>query len=234
MLTDFVDKQDFYQGRLGRKTQDILRAQTNKIWPNNSPGLSAERILPLGCGALLLGALPVVSARMTEAQGETFSCLVDSQNKPLPDGAIDRVLTLHAFETSCEIEPLLHEIWRVLKGEGRLLMILPKKHGAWEDDPGTPFGREPAFSPSQIKNILRHQGFLVERVCRGLYASPKGLDCDNSLAHKIEKHAPGLFLTFGGGVLFIEARKRVYGLAGIKGRKQQRCADPLFPLPLPI
>jgi SAM-dependent methyltransferase len=225
-----VNLQGFYQSEVGRRTLDILRAPIDALWPDTSK----ERVASLGCGALLLGSRHAVSARMTSAQEVPFSCLVDSKNKPLPDGDFDRVIALHAVPSACESEPLLCEIARVLKGEGRLLMILPRHGGAWAQNTDTPFGKEPAYSPAQIKRILNDRGFFVARVRRALYAPPSASERGLFSAYEIEKFAPWLFLRFGGGVLLIEAQKRVYGFVNAKEQKRRRCADPLLAAPLPI
>ena len=228
MLTPSVDSQEFYQSQRGRVTQAILRAHVDRLWPD----ISGTRILPLGSGALLLGSLPFVSGRMTATQGETFSCFVDSKNKPLPDADLDRIVALHAMATSSDMELGLREAWRTLKGEGRLLIVVPRRCGAWAKKPDTPFGREEAYSGRQIKKALTDQGFIVTRIRRALFAPPDGAEAFLSLAYKIETIAP--FLFFGGGVLFVEGRKRVCGFAGAKKRAREHSRNPLLPLPLPI
>jgi SAM-dependent methyltransferase len=230
MLTDFADSQDFYQSRTGRAAQGLLRARIGKRWS----GLANGRVLPLGRAALVLDETPFISARMTGAQEETFSCLVDSKNKPLPDADIDRAIMLHALKAESDLEPVLREIWRVLKGEGRLLMVLPRAGSAWARNPDTPFGHEPAYTASQIKKILKRHGFFVARMNRALYARPCAPEPNFLRALEIERAAPGIFLRFGGGVLLVEARKRICGIAGAKQKKRPRCANPLLPLPLPI
>ena len=226
-MTNFQDSHVFYQTPLGRRTQELLRASVGKLCPCFFNG----RVLPLGCADLLLGPITTVSGRMTTAQGEAFSCLVDSKNKPLPDADIDCVVALHAAKEISDIDFLLREIWRVLKGEGRILLIVPRRRSAWAESFDTPFGKEQAYSVPQIKKILKAQGFSVARVRSVLYAPPGKSDA--AFAYVIEKVAP--FLPFcHGGVLVISSHKRVYGLAGAKKRKPRECTDPLLPLPLPI
>jgi len=228
-MTDFADSRNFYQTPRGRETQDLLRAQLGRLCPCFFGG----RVLPLGCADLLLGSINAVSGRMTAATGETFSCLVDSKNKPLPDADIDCVVALHSAKEISDMDFLLREIWRVLKGEGRLLLIVPRRRSAWADNPDTPFGNEQAYSVPQIKKILKAQGFSVMRVRSALYAPPGNTDGSFPFAYGIEKIGP-LVPFCHGGVLVISARKRVYGLSGEKKRKSRECADPLLPLPLPI
>jgi SAM-dependent methyltransferase len=228
MLNDSVDSRVFYQSQRGRRIQELLRTHIGKMWAD----ISNERILPLGCASLLFNSPPLVSGRMTATQEENFSCLVDSKNKPLPDADLDCIVALHAAATSSEMTFLLREAWRVLKGEGRLLIIVSRRHSAWAQNPDTPFGCEEAYAATQIKNALSNQGFFVTRARRALYASPHCLETSFSLARNIEMIAP--FLLCGGGVLLVEGQKRILGIAGAKKLKRAPASDPLFPLPLPI
>jgi SAM-dependent methyltransferase len=228
-LSSESDYQAFYRSKLGHAAQDVLRAHVGEMWP----ALKGERVMPLGCGALLLG-MPAVSARMAGTDEEMFSCLIDSRNKPVPDTSADRVLTLHTDVTYSDIEHLVREIWRVLKGEGRLLMIVPRKNGAWARSPDTPFGKEPAYSASQIKKLLNDAGFFVEHIGRALYAPPCSMSENLFLARKIERIAPWLCFCRGGGVLLIDAQKRVCGCASLRARNRRRRADPLVPLAWPV
>ncbi len=228
-MTDFADSHHFYQTLLGRETQDNLRSAIGRLCPCFFDG----RVLPLGCADLLLGSATTVSGRMTTTMGETFSCLVDSKNKPLPDADIDCVVALHAAKEISDMDFLLREIWRVLKGEGRLLLIVPRRRSAWAENLDTPFGKEQAYSVPQIKKILRTQGFSVARVRSALYAPPGKPDAPLPFSYGIEKVAP--FVPFcHGGVLIISAHKRICGLAGAKKWGARECADPLLPSPLPI
>jgi len=170
---------------------------------------------------------------MTSAQDSPFCCLVDSRNKPLPDSSFDRIIALHA-----EIDdpvPFLKDAWRVLKGEGSLLIVLPKMNSAWAKCPSTPFGKEPAFSAAQIKRALIDQGFMPPRVRFALLARPDEASELFSLASLIEKQVPSPLFGFASGALVVEAKKRICGFSGSKAKKnQEHCADSLYPSPLPI
>ena len=55
------------------------------------------------------------------ADGRNLVALADEAELPFADYSIDRVLLVHALETSEQAGPMLKEIWRVLAGGGRLL-----------------------------------------------------------------------------------------------------------------
>src|SRR3989442_1581347 len=58
-----------------------------------------------------------------------LAALVDEDELPLPEAAVDRVLLVHAIETSQNVGALLREVWRVLAAGGRLLVVVPNRRG---------------------------------------------------------------------------------------------------------
>jgi len=224
MLTN---SRDYYQTPQGRLALGFLRAHVENMGSN----ILGARILPLGCGDLLLKNEPFVTGRLTAAQEEPFSCFVDAQNKPLPDADIGCVIALHAAVTAHDIGSLLREAWRVLKGEGRLLIFVPRRGSTWAQNPASPFSKEGAYAAVQIENLVRMQGF-VPRTRHVLLASPGLCQKIEPLALKMESLAP--FLFWGGGVLAVEGQKRVLGFAGPQKINREADINPLMPLPLPI
>ena len=47
------------------------------------------------------------------------------------------------------------EIWRVLSGNGRLLVIAPNRRGIWARFEHTPFGHGRPYTSSQLYRLLR-------------------------------------------------------------------------------
>jgi SAM-dependent methyltransferase len=162
-------------------------------------------------------------------EGPNVSALVEIDNLPLPDNSIDRVIALHALEGLAEPNPLLREVWRVMKSGGRFLTIVPNRRGLWAHSDRTPFGYGQPFSLFQIKDALHHQGFLIERVRYALYAPPGASRLGLSLADKIEKYAGWLFPGLG-GLLLVEASKQLYAPLAPKTSLRHRL---VLPLPLP-
>ncbi|MDD3370530.1 MAG: hypothetical protein PHE27_01765 [Alphaproteobacteria bacterium] len=206
--------------------QKILRAGVRRAWPN----LANESILALSCGELLIDPAQAVFGRMTSAQDETFSCLVDSRGKPLADGSRDRVVALH---TDIQ-DSLLREIWRVLKGEGRLLLIVPHAGSFWASSSASPFGEDPSFSPKQIKTLLNKNNFHVYPVGSALFTPPALAAAWPELTENIEKII-SIAPLFYGGALIVDAQKRIYGAATCGAKNARRKAETMMPpLPLPI
>jgi SAM-dependent methyltransferase len=234
MFTSVIDLHDFYQTPLGQKTKRALRARLDDLWPS----LKGERILTLGYGVPLLRPLlqqaAAVYAFMPAAQGAAYgpregpnvSCLVNFDALPLPDNSIDRVIAVHALEGLAEPEPLLREVWRVLKSGGRFLLIVPNRRGLWAHNDHTPFGNGQPYSSTQIKRVLNNQGFLVERLHHALYMPPSSSRLNLSLADKTEIIAARLFPVFG-GVLMIESGKQLYAPLAPKAQARLRLVLPL-------
>jgi SAM-dependent methyltransferase len=217
MYTDVVDLREFYLSPLGQTVRRLLRARLSSVWPQ----LRGEKVLALGYGTPLLRPLleeaGAVMAMMPAAQGVAYwpregpnlSCLVDVDNLPLPDNSIDRVILMHALEGAASPQNILREIWRVLKSGGRVLTIVPNRRGLWAHSDRTPFGSGQPYSAFQIKDTLRDQGFLVDRMWRSLYLPPSQSRLMLSLADILEKYGEKLFPGFG-GVLLLEAGKQLY------------------------
>ena len=49
------------------------------------------------------------------SEGRNLVTLADEGELPFADYSIDRVLLVHALETSEQVGPMLKEIWRVLR-----------------------------------------------------------------------------------------------------------------------
>jgi SAM-dependent methyltransferase len=238
MFADIIDLRDFYQSPLGLMARQVLRLQVGEMWPN----MRGERVLVLGYGVPLLRLLSqqaaAVYAFMPAAQGVSYwprdganiSSLVEIDRLPLPDNSIDRVILLHALEGLAEPALLLREVWRVMKGGGRLLTIVPNRRGLWAHSDSTPFGTGQPYSPSQIRNALHNQGFLIEQRRYALYALPVASRLGLSLADKIEKYGALLFPGFG-GVLLLEASKQPYVPFVVQAQVQRRL---VLPLSMPV
>src|SRR5664279_2649525 len=98
-----------------------------------------------------------------------LSALVDENELPLPDNAVDRVLLVHALEMTHDPAVLLREAWRVLAAGGRLLVVVPNRRGLWARMDTTPFGHGRPYSRSQINQLLRETWFTPTGWSEALY-----------------------------------------------------------------
>ena len=72
--------------------------------------------------------------------------LTEEGELPLPDYSVDRVILVHGMETTELRQHLLAEIWRVMAGTGRLIVVAPNRRGLWSHTDSTPFGHGHPFS----------------------------------------------------------------------------------------
>lgn len=237
MFADIVDLRDFYKTPLGGVAGRLLAAQARDVWG----GVRGEQIAGLGYASPLLegwrAEAAAVYALMPARQGAVFwpadaanlACLVKTHQLPLPDASLDRVVALHALEGVSDPSPLLREAWRVLKGGGRFLAIVPNRRGVWAHSDHTPFGMGQPYSTSQIKRALREQGFAIEDVRGALYALPSAARMNLALADRTERWGQRLFTRFG-GVWMIDTRKVLGAPVKTVERKRPRL---ILPVPLP-
>ena len=143
-------------------------------------------------------------------RGRNLVALADEGELPFADYSIDRVLLVHALETTEQVGPMLKEIWRVLAGGGRLLIVAPNRRGIWARLDRTPFGSGRPYTMSQLSRLLRDEQFTPVG-----YATPR---CSSRRRRKrmILRSAPAWerigkrwFPTFA-GVVLVEATKQIY------------------------
>ena len=225
MFEDAADFHDYYSSRQGRHVAMRLRRHLSDFWSRSANG----------CNAAIGYAPPVLRADDRPAtlnfapvrlgpygwplKGPGRTVLVNGRSLPLQNVQLDRLLLLHALEFDPNPSRLLEECWRVLDGAGRLLVMVPNRNGLWARAERTPFGHGRPFSRGQLRHLLEDHGFAPVEAKTVLFMPPAAL---------------GLFLRFGpqierigrnwspavGGVLVIEAEKKLYAPAGKTSRQR--------------
>lgn len=222
MWTDIVDLRDFYASGLGQMTARLLKRRVREIWPN----LSGEAVLGLGFAPPLLRAgldealrvaavmPPPMGVLRWPAEEPCRSLLADELSLPFPDLSFDRVLVVHALESTYHPRSLLREAWRVLKDSGRLLVIVPNRMGLWARLERSPFAVGRPYSPLQLQGLLREAMFTPTQATGALYLPPVRTRMLLASASAVEEVGRRWFSGFS-GVLMVEAAKQVYaaGLA---------------------
>jgi SAM-dependent methyltransferase len=231
MYVDVVDLRDFYETRLGQVARRMIRRRIRMIWPE----LRGMRLLGLGYATPYLRLFRDEAERsiavMSSSQGvlpwpregPNAVALADEGELPLQDYSIDRVLLAHGLEYSQQVRPLLKEIWRVMAGGGRLLVVTPNRRGIWARIDRTPFGQGHPYTPSQLSRVLREADFTPERVSTALFVPPNGSRMMLRSAAAIEQIGERWFTTFA-GVSVVEASKQIYAKPALKRREARRQA----------
>ena len=175
MSIDVVDLRNFYGQRLGVVARRFVGRGIRGLWTDTA-GL---RVLGVGYATPYLGLFREEAERclafMPAGQGvvkwptarPALSALVDENELPLPDSAVDRVLLVHALEMTHDPAVLLREAWRVLAAGGRLLVVVPNRRGLWARMDTTPFGHGRPYSRSQINQLVARDLVHADRLERG-------------------------------------------------------------------
>ena len=165
----------FYASAMGVVARRQLRAALRRMWPE----LRGLDVLGVCWPAPYLGLWPnaarslaLVPAPLATAAPPPSCAIIPESILPLPDLSIDRILLVHAMEAVDRPEALLRECWRVLRDNGRLIVLLPNRHGVWSLFDHTPFGQGRPWSRGQIRRLLGSRLFRVEAIRPALFVPP--------------------------------------------------------------
>ncbi|MBI1215637.1 MAG: methyltransferase type 11 [Alphaproteobacteria bacterium] len=223
--------------------QRILRQHLRHFWP----GVDGQRVLGLGYAVpylkTFLGEAERVVALMPRPQGAVFwpadekglVGICEEGELPIETNSIDRMLVIHGFHGYESLDVILREAWRVLVGQGRLVLVVPNRTGVWARVDSTPFGHGTPFSLGQIRGTLKDYLFVPEKMERALFVPPTSSRLLLAMAPVWEKIGQRFFPAFG-GVNIVEASKQLYAgtLVGATepiAATRRRAAIPAGPVP---
>jgi SAM-dependent methyltransferase len=217
MVTSVYDLRAFYECRRGKVVHPLLQDKILSIWPE------AKGLRMAGCGY----AVPFLAPYVAEAErvvaimparfgahhwdqgGKNLACLAEESELPIETESIDRLLLIHSLEHTEIIGPYLQEIWRVMKSNGKILIVAPNRHGFWSRAEWSPFGHGTPFSASQLARTLRDNLFVVERIERALYVPAFRSSVLLRACLPFEQY--GRYVMGGmAGILMVEASKQLY------------------------
>ena len=240
MHNNAVDLKEFYDTVQGRVVQRILRQHIRQLWPD----VKGQRVIGLGYAVpylrLFLGEAERVIALMPGQQGAVFwppekeghglVSMCDEAELPVETNSVDRLLVIHTLNSLESMRAVLQEAWRILSGQGRLVMIVPNRSGIWARMDNTPFGHGTPYSSGQLRQLLKEYMFVPERVERALFFPPASSRLMLTTAGAWEKIGHSLFDAFG-GVNIVEATKQLYagtmvGAPATAKARQRFMADP--------
>ena len=217
MASDVVDLRDFYRTALGQVARRMIRQAVRRMWPD----LHGLRLLGIGYPAPFLTALSPETERTVALmpaslgvlawppEGANLALLADEGELPLADFSMDRVLLVHALENSEQAGTMLKEVWRVLAGGGRLMVIAPNRRGIWARLDRTPFGSGRPYTMSQLSQLLRDELFTPVATGAALFVPPSRSRMVLRSARAWERAGTRWFPTFA-GVVMVEATKQIY------------------------
>jgi len=219
----------FYGTACGGVAGRLLRERLLLTWPD----LSRMTVLGLGFtgpylqawqgqAARCIAAVPAhLGVARWPANGPNLACAVDETALPFPDLYFDRIVLVHGLEAAENARGLLREIWRVLRDDGRLLVVAPNRVGLWAHLESTPFGYGQPYSPGQIGRLLQGSLFRVERRDFALYLPPTGFSPVLRSAQVWERVGRWLAPQFA-GVTLTEAVKDAYAVLPLSRARARR------------
>ncbi|HSU05373.1 MAG TPA: class I SAM-dependent methyltransferase [Acetobacteraceae bacterium] len=229
MAADAHASADFYGTARGAVTARLLRERLGLLWPD----LTGQSVLGLGYTAPYLRLWRDNAGRcvsLTPAQlgvarwpagAPNLTCTAEEDALPFPDLMFDRILLVHGLEAADNARRMLREVWRVLKDDGRLLIVAPNRSGLWAYVESTPFGHGQPYSFGQLGRLLTSALFRVERRDTALYLPPSThrlvLRGGPLLERSGRRLAPGL-----AGVTITEAVKDVYAAMPVRAVPRRR------------
>jgi len=224
----------FYASPEGAVTRDILTASIKGIWPD------LKGLRTLGCGYAMpyldlnnaeriIAAVPYSNANEHwPEEGGNKLCSCAANALPFETNSIDRVLLVHGLQYTQNPCEDLTEIYRVLKSNGRLIIITPNRSGLWARGDWSPWGQGRPFSRGQLLKLLDECQFTIEKTKEALYTPPLRNGALPKIANAFEKF--GKYTPLPGGVHIVEASKEIYARAD-KGTKAPALVKPFIPKP---
>lgn len=221
MHSDVSELSTFYARPLGGMVRRLIAPRIRNRW-RSTAGMT---VVGLGYATPFLGGFrgdcAALAALMPGAQGVVVwpesgpnqTALVEDEAIPLADNSVDRLLAVHSLEVADNPRLLLREMWRVLKPEGRLMLVVPNRRGPWARSDHTPFGQGRPYSRAQLERLLTPQLFTPLDWSNALFIPPTERRIVLRYATGIERAGARLMPAFSGLVL-VEARKEVEALIG--------------------
>lgn len=226
MTYDILDFKEFYETPLGLRTVATL----GPVIENLSIKSQGQTLITVGYSTpyyKYLQARNHIASFMPAAHGVIHNCayphinlvLVDELELPLSDASIDQILLIHCFEHVAQTGPFLREIWRVLKGEGRLIVIVPNRRGLWARIEGTPFSSGQPYSSQQLSKVLKDNLFHPSPTRHSLFMPPYFSSSSIKNCMWVEKIGLALFPQFS-GLVIASAQKRLYASPPLNYQKR--------------
>lgn len=222
MTCSVTQLKDFYACESGALVRSVLQGHIDKIWPD----VRGYRVMGMGYAVPYLSGFlskdpERVIAMMPGVQGAQYwpyddrnvAFFSDEALLPVETSSIDRALLVHYLEGVNNPRDSVQELWRVLKPNGRALVIVPNRMGAWSRAQWSPFGSGCPFSYSQLEQLLCRKLFEPYGHFNALFVPPMSRWPFIMRKASFFERVGGAFCPFAGGVHIIEVNKRVF--AGI-------------------
>lgn len=238
MWVDILKLRAWYQTLQGRLAQRVIRRQLHRLLPDEG-----QEGLICGIGYCqpylpnhkeqknIFLAMPAFMGGVAWPEGEKGrAVLVHEGRLSFHDNTFDTILLCHALEMAGDADALLSACWQALRPDGRLVVMVPNRAGAWARRDSTIFAHGHPYSPNQLAQALRQSNFTLTQSEYALFMPPVAWRWVLKFYETFEKigqrwHAPI------GGVILAQARKDIYGMKVVRSRHKSRRSFVHVPVP---
>lgn len=239
MSVDILDLMRFYESPLGSTAARLVSRVLAETWGD----LRGRRLLGIGYAVPYLATLadgtertltfmpPDQGVHHWPSRGLGATAMADPLILPLAEASIDRVLVVHAMESSPDPAELMDEIARILTPSGRAIFVCPNRRGVWARMDATPFGHGQPFSRKQIRRLLHGTQLEASAWREALYIPPLANRIILRSAPTLERLCRRLSLPFP-GLHLVEATKRLHRPIAVRTRRRSSVREPIL-VPVP-
>lgn len=240
MIPSAYQLRSFYKTLGGRIVRRLIRQKIDAMWAADLHGF---RVMGAGYAAPYLKTFQDNAERticvMFKGEGVhhwpdggyNLTCLADESDLPFETNSIDRILLIHSLEFTGFLTPAMEEYYRILKSNGRILVVVPNRMGLWARAEWTPFGRGTPYSSGQVEDFLKENLFVPERTERALFIPPFKSQTLLRSAGWWEKLGQKICPAMG-GLIFVEASKQIYAGGGKLAKAKSTQVQNTVPKPI--
>ena len=241
MKVDLSKIEKFYQSDLGIYAGQVVSRSLSRI-------LSSQNVKKTVCvcSSGFFHYVPLVeekserlalqsydAQKLYPKEGEGHHLVVDRMHWPYRAEDADFVMMAHDVEFAENAEEYLSESWRVLKGEGQLIIVFPNRSGKWAKYDNNPFGAGYPYTFEQMQKLLARARFSIEDVEGSLFFPAYAPKTRIGNIYRIIVDYVGKYLLLQPGVIVVRAAKHVYSPSnGMKVEAVEKAKQMLFPKPV--
>ncbi|CAO5681973.1 MAG: hypothetical protein HEEMFOPI_00660 [Holosporales bacterium] len=220
------DIRDFYHSSLGAVVKSEI---SNVVLDFLPPSLKDKTILGMGYAVPYLDEGLFLNNTVLSFMSDSFGghpwpntpiskvALIHDWLIPLKNHSVDYIVMVHSVEFTAHIQSYFQEVWRILKKDGKILIILPSRLSFWSVMENTPFGFGHPYTMTQGLHLLEKNGFVETKQKRLLYNLPIQSSLIRSFFKPIEWLGPYLFKKLAGvNIIFAEKKTFSFSFKTIK------------------